>query len=98
VLRHQFGQNLIFGLDLLLQILDAFLLGLVVGSALVLKDGWPVLEELFLPAVQNGWLEPQLVTQLRDRLLVQQMPPQDGDLFLCGVVLSWLLQAFSPLS
>jgi hypothetical protein len=27
VLRHQFGQDLIFGLDLLLQVVDPFLLG-----------------------------------------------------------------------
>ncbi len=37
-------------------------------------------------------------TQLRDRLLIQQVPPQDGDFLFCGVVLSWFFQAFSPLS
>jgi hypothetical protein len=56
VLRHQLRQNLILGLNLFLQILDAFLLGLVVGSALVVEGRWPVLEELLLPAVQHGRL------------------------------------------
>jgi hypothetical protein len=71
VLRHQLGQYLILGLDLFLQILDAFLFGLVVGPALVLEGGWPVLEKLLLPAIQNGRLELQLVTQRRNRFLVQ---------------------------
>jgi hypothetical protein len=71
VLRHQLGQYLILGLGLFLQILDAFLFGLVVRPALVLEGGWPVLEKLLLPAIQNGWLELQLVTQRRNRFLVQ---------------------------
>ena len=34
----------------------------------------------------------------RHPYMLQQMPPQDGDFLFCGVVLSWFLQAFSPLS
>ncbi len=33
-----------------------------------------------------------------DRLLLQQMPPQNGDLLSCGVLLSLFLHVFSPLS
>lgn len=71
MLRHQLGQDLIFALDLLLQVLDSHLLGLVIDPAFSLKGGGPVLEKLFLPAVEHRWLQPQLVTELRDRLLLQ---------------------------
>src|SRR6516162_3231057 len=95
MLRHQLGQNLVLALDLLLQKLDAFLLGLVVGAGFGLESGGPVLEELFLPAVENRRLQPQFVTQLGDRLLFQQMSPEDGDLLFCGVVLPLFFHAFS---
>ncbi len=68
------------------------------GRALWLEGRRPVLEELLLPAVEHRRLQPQFVAQLRNRLLVQQMPPQDGDLLFCGVVLPCFLHAFSPLS
>ena len=54
---HQLGQDLIFALDLLLQVVDAFLLGLVIDAAFGLEGGGPVLEELLLPAVEYRWLE-----------------------------------------
>ena len=71
MLRHQFGQDLIFGLDLLRQILDAFLLRLMVGAQLRLEGRRPVLEELLLPPVEDRWLKAQFIAQLRDRLLIQ---------------------------
>ena len=70
MLRHQFGQDLIFGLDLLRQILDAFLLRLMVGAQLRLEGRRPVLEELLLPPVEDRWLKAQFIAQLRDRLLI----------------------------
>ena len=98
MLRHQFGQNLIFGLDLFLQIFDAFLLGLMIRAGFGLESGRSVLEEFLLPAVEHRRLQCQFVTQLRDRLLVHQVPPQNGHLFLGRVVLSFFSHAFSPLS
>jgi len=88
VLPHQLGQDLVLALDLLLQVLDPFLFGLMVGARLRLEGRGPVLEELLLPAVENRRLQPQLVTQLGDRLLLQQMAPQNRNLLFCGVVLS----------
>ncbi len=58
MLRHQLGQHFVLDLDLLLQILDPFLLGRVVGSRLGLKGGGSVLKELLLPAVEYRRLEP----------------------------------------
>ena len=48
MLCHQLGQNLILGLDLLLEVLDAFLLGLMIRAGFRLEGGCPVLEEFLL--------------------------------------------------
>ena len=61
MLRHQFRQDLILALNLFLQELDAFLLGLVVGAGFGLEGRGPVLEELLLPAVEYRRLQPQVV-------------------------------------
>ena len=98
MLGHQLGQNFILGLDLLLQPLDAFLLGLAAAAVLGLEGGGSVLKELFLPAVENRRLQQQLVAELRDRLLVHPMPSQNGDLLFGCVVLSCFSQAFPPLA
>jgi hypothetical protein len=96
--RHQFGQNLIFRLDLLLQIRDSFLFGLMAGSASLLESCGSVLEKLVLPAVEHRRLESRLVTQIRDRHSFHQMPPQNGNLLFRRVVLPLLLHVFAPLS
>jgi len=56
--RHQLRQNLVLALDLLLQVLDPFLFGLMVRAPFGLERRRPVLKELFLPAVENRRLEP----------------------------------------
>jgi hypothetical protein len=62
VLRHQFGQELILGLNLLLKVVDSFLIGGMVGPPFRLKGNRSVLEELLLPAVEYRRLEAVLVT------------------------------------
>ena len=81
------GQNLVLGMDLLLQVGDPLLVGRMVRSRFLLEGGRAVLEELRLPAVENGGLQAEFIAELRDRLILQQMPPQDGDLFFRRVVL-----------
>ncbi len=98
MLRHQLSQHLVLRLDLLFQILDALLLGLRVGTGFGLEGGPSVLEELLLPPVEDRGLKAQFIAELGDRLLVQQMAPQDGDLLVGCVVLPCLFHAFSPLS
>lgn len=98
MLRHQFGQNFILRLNLLLQIRDSFLLWLMIGPSPLLESGDSVLEELLLPAVKHGGLESPLVTQIRDRRPFHQMPPQNGALLFRGVVLPLFLHVFAPLS
>jgi len=98
MLRHQFGQHFIFRLDLLLQIGNSFLFRLMVGPSPLLESRRSVLEKLLLPAVEHGWLESPLVTQIRDRHSFHQMPPQNGNLLFRRVVLPLLLDVFAPLS
>src|SRR5260370_38095114 len=98
MLRHQLRQDLILCLDLLVQVVDPFLLGCMVGPRFRLERSRPVLEELLLPAVEDRGLESLSVTELRDRHLLQEMPPQDGHFLFRRVVLPLLLHAFAPLS
>jgi len=98
MLRHQFSQNLIFRLDLLLQICDSFLFRLMIGASPLLESRHSVLEELLLPAVEHGWLESPFVTQIRNRHSFHQMPSQNGDLLFRCVVLPLLFHVFAPLS
>src|SRR5689334_3726917 len=57
-----------------------------------------VLEEILLPAVEDRGLQAEFIAELRDALLLQQMPPQDGDLLFRRVVLPLLLHAFIHLT
>ena len=98
MLGHQFGENFVLGSDFLLQPRDAFLLGLATAAILGLESGGAVFKEFFLPTVENRRLKYQLVAELRDRLVVNQMPPQNGDLLFGCVVLSLLSHASSPLA
>ena len=79
MLRHQLGQNLILGLDFLLKVGDPLLVGGVVRSRFLLEGGRAVLEELLLPAVEDRGLQAQFIAEVRDGLLLQQMPPEGGD-------------------
>ena len=60
------GQDLVLGLHFLLQELNPFLFFLHLAARTLrrLEGGRSVLEELLLPAVQNGGLQPQFFTQI----------------------------------
>ena len=69
MLGHQFGQNFVLGLDLLLQELDPFLLLLdLTGRTFLRLEGRSsVLKELFLPTIKHRGLQPQFLTQIGNR-------------------------------
>ena len=69
----------------------------VLVTASLLEGGGSVFEELLLPAVEYGWLESRLVTQVRDQHSFRQMPPQNGDLLFWRVVLPLLFHVVAPL-
>jgi len=60
--------------------------------------GRPVLEEFLLPTVEHRRPQSKLATELGNRLLFQQMPPQNGDRLFSAVMLSWFRHALSLLS
>src|SRR5262249_2054471 len=55
-----------------------------------LEGDGAVLEELLLPAVEEGRMDAVLVTQVRHRLLLQEMQAQDGHLLRSRVMLALL--------
>ena len=71
MLGHQFGQHLVFGLDLFFQKLDPLLFRLVIWTALALEGGRTILEELLLPTVEHRWRQPQFITQIGNRHFIQ---------------------------
>ena len=85
MLLHQLGHDFVLLVQLGLQELDLavlagrFALVLTVG---LLKHGRPALEEQPQPAVEHGDADVQLLANLRDRHLLDQVPPQVGDLLL----------------
>src|SRR4051812_19625815 len=97
MLSHQLRRNLVLCLDLLLQVGDPLLVGGVVRPRFLLEGGRSVLEEFLLPAVEDRGLQTEFIAELRDRFVLQQMPPEDGHLLFRCVVLPLLLHAFSPL-
>jgi hypothetical protein len=64
----------------------------------LLEGSCPVLEEFLLPALKDRRLESHFIAQFQDGLVLQQVPPQDGDFLFRRVLLPLLLHAFSPLA
>src|ERR1700730_16344502 len=64
---HQLGQNFVLGLDLLLQVINTALFGLVVGPRVLLEGSGSVLKEPFLPLVKHRRMQSQFLAQIRNR-------------------------------
>jgi hypothetical protein len=97
VLLHQLGQDIVLPLELLLQGCDA-LLGLVgLGAGADLEGSHAVLEELLLPVVEQRGVNAGLFADGGNRDLVEQVPAQDGNLFLGTEMLTRFEHECSPL-
>jgi hypothetical protein len=83
VFAHQFGQDLVLLLQLGLEGLDlALILGLLTGAGgLGLEDHGALLEELFLPEVEERGLEAMLLTDIGDGHLVDEVFAENGQFF-----------------
>ena len=46
----------------------------------LLEGGGSFFQEVLLPAVEDRGLQAEFIAELRDRLVLQQMSPDDGDL------------------
>jgi len=86
MLLHQFGENFVLGLQLGFELLDAFLFRLLATAVGFFEGGCSVLEKLFLPPVENRWLQVVFVAQVRDRFPVNQVPFENVNLLLACVV------------
>src|SRR4051794_21642749 len=91
MLLHEFGEDFVLALELLLQEGDPPVLGVAGASGAGLEGGRGVLEELLLPAVEHRGVDAVLVTQIRDRGVLEEVKPQDGHLLLGREALSGLL-------
>src|SRR5215831_17638413 len=87
MLGHQLSQNLVLGLDFLLKIAEPLLVGGVVPPRFLVESCRPILEELFLSAVEDGGLQTEFIAELRDGFPLQQMPSQDGGVIFRHVML-----------
>lgn len=56
------------------------LVGGAVWPRFLVESCRPIFEELFLPAVKDRGLQTEFIAELRDGYLLQQTPPQDGQL------------------
>src|SRR3954471_6314457 len=91
MLLHEFGEDFVLALKLLLQEGDPPVLGVAGASGAGLERRGGVLEELLLPAVEHRGVDAVLVTQIRDRGVFEEVKPQDGYLLLGREALSGLL-------
>ena len=78
---HEFGEDLVLALELLLQEDNPPVLG-VTGASGSGFEGGGVLEELLLPAVEHGGVDVVLVTKVRNGGAFEEMEPKDGGLLL----------------
>ena len=87
MLLHQLGQDLVFALELGLQVGDLLVLG--IGAALAAfvvggEGGGAVLEELLLPVVEEGNGDAVSFADVGDRDFVEEVLAEQGDLGLRG--------------
>src|SRR6516165_4501343 len=88
---HEFREDFVLALELLLQGGDPLILRVGGPSGAGLEGRGAVLEELLLPAVEHRGVDAVLVTQIRDGDVFEEMKSQDGDLLLGGEALASLL-------
>jgi hypothetical protein len=85
VLLHEFRENLILALEFVFEGSDLAVLGILEGlEAFVgVREGrGTVLEELFLPEVEEVDGELMFLTEVGDRLLLQEVESKQGHLLL----------------
>jgi hypothetical protein len=75
---------LVFPLDFRFQFGDASFIDVDGVDPRLLESGCAVLEELFQPGIENGRLKIELVADVRDALVLDEVPTKDLDLLIGG--------------
>src|SRR5512135_637152 len=88
---HEFREDFVFALELLLKRRDLPILGIAGASGAGFEGGRAVLEELLLPAVEHRGVDAVSVAQVRNGGVFEEMEPKNGDLLLGGESLASLL-------
>src|ERR1700689_1783863 len=89
MLLHEFGEDLVLALELVPEGGDGAVLGVLAVLAAfagVVEGSGAVLEELFLPEVEEGDGEVVLLADVGDGLLLQEVEAEQGDLLFGGKV------------
>src|SRR3954453_14787977 len=81
---HEFGEDFVLALELLLQGGDPAIPVVAGTSGPGLERGGGVLEELLLPAIEHGGVDAVPITEVRDGGVFEEMEPKDGGLLLDG--------------
>src|SRR4051794_5071602 len=81
---HEFGEDFVLALELLLQGGDPATLVVAGTSGPGLERGGGVLEEILLPAIEHGGVDAVPITEVGDGGVFEEMEPKDGGLLLDG--------------
>ena len=90
MLLHQLGEHFVFPAQFVFKLLDALFLNTLLTAGIANKRGCSVLEKLFLPAVENRWLELILVAKVGYGNMINQMALEDEYLLFRGVIVTFL--------
>jgi hypothetical protein len=89
VLLHEFGEDLVLALEFFFKGSDLAVLGVLQSLeafAGIREGGGAVLEELFLPEVEEVDGEVVFLTEVGDGLVLQEVETEQGDFLLRGKV------------
>ena len=84
MLLHEFRDDIDFPPAFRFQFGDASFIDVDGVDPSLLESGGAVLEELFLPGIENGRLKIELVADVRDALVLDEAPTKDIDLLIGG--------------
>src|SRR6266545_4301863 len=84
MLLHEFGKDFVLALEFLFEVFDLTFLGGLdrFGGAAVVEGEVAVLEELLLPAIEEGRGDAEFIAERGDGRFFEEVPFKDGDLLL----------------
>jgi hypothetical protein len=98
VLLHEFGDDFVLALQLGFELDDPECLGVLdrLGLAVGVEGDVAVLEEFFLPAIEEVGGDAELIAEIGHGSFVEEVPFEDGDLLGAGKVTTPLVHGKPP--